>query len=501
MLKPRLRNKIKINFQFIFLLFFIIFLSISLLTLNSDFIALSIFCFSIFIIDYFYLLLLNSVKIKAISKIYKIENNQKINIKNNRFEDGDILLLETEIEIESSFYFFFNFIQNLPEKLEVSEDQFFEKSKQKEKNLIVENFFHIITKKSKNDKENEKEENKIKKAKKEKDTKKYKEKDKEKDKKIYIVKKYIKVKRGFYEFKSVEINIFSLLFLSSIRVNVDTELNFYATLKEPVDIELPIRSRKISIFAGSIPSKRSGVGIDFYGVRKYYEGDKLSLINWKKSAKNSDLYVNEFEKETNTDISIIVDCRKRVDYNENSKEFFEKALQVAYSIAKSLLKNQNRVSFLQFGSFFNYLRPAYGKIQLEKINQILSRLDLSVSQDYWELDNIPLEIIPAQSLVFLITPLEDEDIPHIIKFHKKKYRFVIIALDIVEYTYKNYDEQQRQKNKAAYLLASSLRKATIETARKTGAIVLNYDCIKPFNQFIKENNFYLYELVKRYGRI
>ncbi len=469
--------------SFITLIFFVLFLAIPLVTLNSDFIAISIFCFILFIIDYFRFSFLSNIKIEARRQILLKENNEKIKIKNNRFNNNQIAIIETYIEIESDFPFFFKVQQDIPSELKTTS------SMKSYDNIIINSFFYNISKNKKsigkknkfNDSNNSP--NAI------------------INKKNFMVSYEIKMKRGYYELDNIELKIFSPLFLNSKTIEIPAKLEFYSVPDEPIDIDLPIKSKKLSIYAGMIPAKKAGVGLNFFDVRKYYEGDRLNSINWKHSARTNQLYVNEFERESNTDVSIIIDCRNNYNTYSGYEEIFEKGIDAAYSIAKSMLKSQNRVSLLQFGSFFNYVRPEYGKVQLERIVQVLSRLKLSDTQDFWELDNIPISIIPSESLVFLITPLEDEDIPHIIRFHQKKYRFVIIALDIVEYTYKNYDDERKERYKKAYLLASSLRKATIELARKTGAVVLNYDCIQPFYQFIKENMFYLKELTKRAGKI
>lgn len=478
--------------QFIILFFFIFFLAISLVTFNSDFIAISLFCFIIFALDIFISFYFDKINIECERKIYLIEDNQKIQLKNNRFENNQIAQIETNIFIKfnSSFSFIPFYIkikEKLPDRITLIEDEQesdkteinnkVKKNKKIEKSDKVETGFFVSSKYSKkmyNSQINSSSFN-------------------------YSYK--VKVRRGQYDLEPIRLKIFSPLFLSSKVLELKANLSFYAIPDETIDIDLPVRSKKLLIYAGLIPSKKPGVGLNFFDVRQYYEGDKLNTINWKHSAKENQLYVNEFEKESNTDISIIVDCRNNPNTYSVSDDIFEKGIEAAYTIAKSMLKSQNRVSILQFGSFFNYVKPGYGKVQLERITLALSSLKISDQQDFWELDNIPTSIIPSGSLVFLITPLSEDDIPHIIRFHQRKYRFVIIALDIVEYLYSKMDNSQKEKYNKAYMLASSLRKMTIETAKKAGAVVLNYNCLEPFSNFIKENSYYLKELTRKAGRI
>ncbi len=448
--------------QFLILALFIIFLAISLVSFSSDFIAVSIFCFLLFSIDLFLSFIFDSIEIECERKIYLYENGKRIEQKNNRFNNNQVAEIVTHIKIKTKIPIFTRFIQKLPEgiKLETNDSNL--------NNKISVGFFALNFPESYSN---------------------------------FIYSYKIIVKRGLYNLEPIKVKLYSPLFISSKEIEVDANLSFYAVPDETIDINLPIRSKKLLVYTGMIPSKKAGVGLNFYDVRQYYEGDKLNTINWKHSAKNESLYVNEFERESNTDVAIIVDCRNNPNTYSISDEIFEKAIEAAYCIAKSMLKAQNRVSFLQFGSFFNYIKAGYGKIQLEKITQALSRLKISDQEDFWELDNIPQSIIPSESLVFLITPFSEDDLAHIIRFHQKKYRFVIIALDIIEYLYNKMDEKEKEVYKKAYMLASTIRKMTIETAKKAGAIVLNYNCIQPFGQFISENAFYLKELARKSGRI
>lgn len=48
-------------------------------------------------------------------------------------------------------------------------------------------------------------------------------------------------------------------------------------------------------------------GIEFSNLRQYTSGDDASRIDWKASARSSDLYVKEFDEEMDLDVFILVD--------------------------------------------------------------------------------------------------------------------------------------------------------------------------------------------------
>src|SRR4030095_17007462 len=52
----------------------------------------------------------------------------------------------------------------------------------------------------------------------------------------------------------------------------------------------PVRLRppRTRGFAGPIPGRQSGSGVDFFGVREYQMGDRLRWMNWRVSARRDD---------------------------------------------------------------------------------------------------------------------------------------------------------------------------------------------------------------------
>ncbi|WP_353892985.1 DUF58 domain-containing protein [Proteinivorax hydrogeniformans] len=69
------------------------------------------------------------------------------------------------------------------------------------------------------------------------------------------------------------------------------------------------------------------------GVREYQHGDKLSLVHWKASAKNSMLMSKEFIPSLNRRSHLILDCYKE---NENkTNEIFELCVSVAATVTNA----------------------------------------------------------------------------------------------------------------------------------------------------------------------
>jgi len=108
-----------------------------------------------------------------------------------------------------------------------------------------------------------------------------------------------------------------------------------------------LRPRHVGPWAGTIPSRVSGVGTEFFSLRQYVPGDDLKRVNWKATAHNNHLIVNEMESERVTDVLIVLDTDVTF-YEPSERELFEEGVRAAASMTSLLLHQGNRVGlFLQ----------------------------------------------------------------------------------------------------------------------------------------------------------
>ncbi len=99
---------------------------------------------------------------------------------------------------------------------------------------------------------------------------------------------------------------------------------------------------------GPIPSRQTGSGIDFYGLREYQMGDPRRWINWRASQRQEEkIFVNQFEQERIADVGIILDARQQSDIlTKNGESLFEYAVRATGSLSEALLHDGNRVGLL-----------------------------------------------------------------------------------------------------------------------------------------------------------
>ncbi len=96
---------------------------------------------------------------------------------------------------------------------------------------------------------------------------------------------------------------------------------------------------------GRLVRRRRGQGDEFYSMRQYIPGDDLRRIAWRASARANTLLVKELEQETSRDVACIFDNRQTADA-DSAEQYFEDAVELAASLAVTLLQRQYRVALI-----------------------------------------------------------------------------------------------------------------------------------------------------------
>ncbi|MDH5508594.1 MAG: DUF58 domain-containing protein, partial [Anaerolineae bacterium] len=113
---------------------------------------------------------------------------------------------------------------------------------------------------------------------------------------------------------------------------------------------IKIRPRRTRVYAGLIPTRSSGPGIDYYGIRQYVAGDPLRWVDWKTSARHQDKFFTKlFEQERAADVGLILDARRSSSTHAGESSIFEHSIQAAAALSETLLAAGNRVGLLVYG--------------------------------------------------------------------------------------------------------------------------------------------------------
>ncbi|MEW6477104.1 MAG: DUF58 domain-containing protein [Actinomycetota bacterium] len=98
---------------------------------------------------------------------------------------------------------------------------------------------------------------------------------------------------------------------------------------------------------GSTTPARSPRGDDFFALREYEVGDDLRRVHWRSTARMGDLMLRQDELRFGEMATVLLDTRAAAHGGDS----FERALEVAASIAAALVEDGRRLRFVTTGGF------------------------------------------------------------------------------------------------------------------------------------------------------
>ncbi|MEW5957728.1 MAG: DUF58 domain-containing protein [Chloroflexota bacterium] len=195
-----------------------------------------------------------------------------------------------------------------------------------------------------------------------------------------------------------------------------------------------IRPRQTRVYAGQIPARQGGPGVEFFGVRAYQPGDSLRWVNSRASARYPEtLFINEFEQERVADVGLILDARHQSDARCAGRSLFEYGIRATASLADTFLSAGNRVGLFIYGAYLDWTLPGYGKVQRQRILQALARAELGEGEVFGTLEHLPTRLFPARSQLVLVSPLLKDDPKMLIPLRAHGYRLLVISPDPVAF--------------------------------------------------------------------
>ena len=289
--------------------------------------------------------------------------------------------------------------------------------------------------------------------------------------------------RGFYHFQSVEFSASDSLQVKTRIAQIETDDQLFIQPELLHLSRVDIRPRRTRVYAGHIPARVGGSGIEFFGVREYQHGDPLRWVNWKASARHTSKYfINEFEQERVADVGIILDTRQRSQIvTKKGDTLFEYSVLAATALSETFLNDGNRVGLLMYGTLLDWTLPDYGKLQRERILKRLSSAKTGESLVFGELDNLPTRLLPPKSQIVFISPLHTNDLPVLIRLRARGYAVMVISPNPILF------EQMHMENKPENLqtatrLAGLERHLMIKKLQQAAIQVLDWNTSLPLDQ-------------------
>ncbi|WP_300436308.1 DUF58 domain-containing protein [Christiangramia sp.] len=245
--------------------------------------------------------------------------------------------------------------------------------------------------------------------------------------------------RGEYIFGNLNIYISSILKLAKRRYvfNKDQTVKVYPSFIQMKKLDFMALDQKINLH-GIKCIRRIGHTMEFEQIKEYVRGDDVRTINWKATAKTSQLMVNQFQDERSQPIYSVIDCGRVMKMPFEGLSLLDYAINSSLAFSNVALKKKDKVGMLSFSKKIDKLQKASSKLsQLNRIMEALYKVDTGFyDSDFSLLYSRVKKHITHRSLLMLYTNFEhmsalQRQLPFL-KAIAKKHLLVVIFFENTE---------------------------------------------------------------------
>jgi uncharacterized protein (DUF58 family) len=242
----------------------------------------------------------------------------------------------------------------------------------------------------------------------------------------------------------------------------------------PEPVRELLRPLRTQAFAGNEVAREKGDGLEYADTRLYAPGDRLRSINWRASARRTQLVVNEFHPEKNTDVLLFLDSFAEARVGNRST--LDEAVRATATLASSYLERRDRVGLVTFGGILRWLLPGMGHTQRYRLVDALLETGVELNYAWKDANVIPARVLPPNALVIAITPLLDRrSVTALLDLRARGYDLAILEISPEPYAVPGTSDLDRLAHRLWLLRRAALR-ASYE---RLGVAVAQWDDERP----------------------
>ena len=247
------------------------------------------------------------------------------------------------------------------------------------------------------------------------------------------------VERGEYRFGKLNIFISSPLQLAKKRLVFDEDQSVkvypsYIQMRQYDFMAIDNRLKQ----PGLKKLRRLGHTQEFEQIKEYVSGDDVRSINWKATAKQSGLMVNQYQDEKAQPIYLVIDTGRVMKMPFEGLSLLDYSINSALAFANVAIQKKDKVGLLSFSHEMGKLLPATAKkSHLNSILEALYNVNTKfLDSDFGLLFTWIKAKISHRSLLMLFTNFEhmnalDRNMPYL-KALAKQHVLVVIFFENTE---------------------------------------------------------------------
>lgn len=171
---------------------------------------------------------------------------------------------------------------------------------------------------------------------------------------------------------------------------------------------------------------------EFEQIKEYVQGDDIRTLNWKATAKQNQLMVNQYQDEKSQPVYSIIDTGRVMKMPFNGLKLLDYAINSALAFSNVALKRHDKTGLVAFSKHIEYYLPAIQKpTYLNNILETLYNIDTEYTDsDFGALYGHVKRKINQRGLLLLYTNFEHisalkRQLPYLLALAKKHVLVVI----------------------------------------------------------------------------
>ena len=181
---------------------------------------------------------------------------------------------------------------------------------------------------------------------------------------------------------------------------------------------------------GEHPSRSSGEGLEFTGVREFVPGDRQRRINWPATTRRGRLQLNTFAAERTQNVVIIADASS--DVGEPGSTPVDLSFRGAAGAARAYLAVRDRVGLIVYQRSVRWITPGLGARQYYRIMDLMLLEHARVADPTRAaaLTRLPRAALPPGSLILVFSPLLDRRLVETVRDLRER-GFSLLIIDVL----------------------------------------------------------------------
>jgi uncharacterized protein (DUF58 family) len=217
------------------------------------------------------------------------------------------------------------------------------------------------------------------------------------------------LERGEYEFGDIHLFVSSPFFLLNRRFTCEAKeiVRVFPAFLQLHKYEL-LSTATMQHETGTKRMRKIGQSMEFEQIKEYVSGDDIRTLNWKASARNGSLMVNNYMEERSQQVYCIIDKGRLMKMPFDGMTLLDYAINSCLILSNVCLKKQDRIGLITFTHVPGTILPADRKpTQREQILQCLYKEKTDfLESDFEMLYQQVRNKIKHRSLLILYTNFE-----------------------------------------------------------------------------------------------